>query len=269
MLVLGLAICAAGFLASLLPALPEGLQYWVLLLTISVLYPLILVKTFRANRVDYEFRLLHWFPTGIFVLWISMQILASRFSFMHILNLGFNFLWSLPFVLLGIIFIIIFALHVIRRRTVRIVSLSIIMALFLAGAVSAEGFGWNDRLQDAIFSDENPAFAVMQNVYLSGKRYLARISSVPVDADATWSSSEHVVTTMTSSSAVSNNSSATFSSLSSFSVASSKASLPPVIGSIKPDNLASSGPPEMIALLAVTMGALYFGLLHRRAEKRA
>lgn len=241
-----------------------------MLLTVSVLYPLLLTSTFRTNRADYEFRLLHWFPAGIFVLWILMQFIAPQFRLLYILNLGFYFLWSLPLVALGIAFIIIFVLHVIRRRTIRIAVLGIMLAFFLAGAVSAEGLRWNRRLQAMIFPEDSPIFVVLQDAYLSGKGYLARIASVPAGADASSSSSasSFPVATMMSSSAISSSSVGMLSSSSSFSIASSKASLPPVISSIKPDNLASSGPPEMIALFAVTMGAFYFGLLHRRAEKR-
>lgn len=297
-LLLALVICVAGFLTSLLPPYPTGMPYWAILLTIFVLYPLIFTPTFRNNRADYEFRMLHWFPAAILLLWLALQFLAPKFKIMHILHLGFLFLWSLPLVALGIVFIIIFAFHVIRRRTFRVTVLLLLLTLFIAGAVSAEGLGWNNRLQAAIFPKELPTIDAVRNVYATIVNAYAtvvrtvrgavtssgtliaqngRSSSAPFSVAAVTSSARSSVTmTTTSSSSRSSSASSRLSSArssvtsapASFAMSSvSSSAMPPVIGTIKPDNLASSGP-EDIALLSVTMGALYFGLLHRRAQKR-
>lgn len=303
-LLLALVIGAAGFLVSLLPAYPAGMPYWAILLTIFVLYPIIFTPTFRNNRADYEFRLLHWFPAAILLLWLVLQLSAPKFKILHILNLGFLFLWSLPLVALGIVFIIIFAFHVIRRCTFRVTALVLLLALFIAGAVSAEGLGWNNKLQAAIFPKELPTMETVKSAYANAIRTVrgavtsagtfiaqsgagssssssASFSVSSVSSSMRSSAMMGVVSSPSRSSRARSSVSAAASSFAMSSVSSSvpwmarysssyssSTAMPPVIGSIKPNNLANSGP-EDIALLSVTMGALYFGLLHRRAQKRA
>ncbi len=86
----GLVLCVSGFVVSILPDLPNGLKYWVLALTATILYPIVLMPTFRRNRADYEFRILHWFPAGIFVLWMLLQISHSTWTWIPVLQLGWK-----------------------------------------------------------------------------------------------------------------------------------------------------------------------------------
>ena len=149
--ILALAISFAGFALALLPSMPEGFVYWSILLIASVLYPLLLLHTFKINRADYEFRLLHWFPAILFVLWMVLELLSPFLRIAFILKLGFLSLWSLPLVVLGIVFIILFSLHVIRRSRLRVWVLSLLLALFASSAVASAVMGWNPSLQAALF----------------------------------------------------------------------------------------------------------------------
>lgn len=295
MIVLGLAICLAGFAAALLPAVPLGTKYWAILLTISVLYPLVLARTFKTNRADYEFRILHWFPAGIFILWFILQLIGPRVEIIRILALGFFFLWSLPLVALGIAFIIIFAVHVLRRSRLRVTVLSLVLALFAAGALFAEGTGVNSRLQAALFPKEVPSFASIKTAFDNLRASLSlrsgssgvlvaiggssssevpnTIPGSPVKVPSSSSLSSSARTSRSSSSVTAQVSS--FSSSSSFQMPSSFSSstskpvtpLPPIIGEKNPGQLANSGP-ESAAMIGATLLAGYFGLLHARARKR-
>jgi len=161
MLVLAIMVCLVGFLAALLPHLPAGLSAWGILLAVSVVYPIVLQPTLRVNRADYEFRLLHWFPAGILLLWAFLEVTSPRVKFLYILQLGFFYLWSLPIVVLGVCFLMLFAVHVIRRSTVRVTLLSLLLAAFITGAVAAEIRNWNPRLQTVLFERQEELFALI------------------------------------------------------------------------------------------------------------
>ncbi len=265
MVLLGLVICIAGFLAALLPPMAEGgTTYWAILLTLSILYPLVLSGTFRRNRADYEFRALHWFPAGIFILWFILELIGPRVELIHIFTLGFFFLWSLPLVALGIAFIIIFAVHVLRRSRLRTTILSILLALFTIGALYAEGTRANYRLQATVFPKNVAAFAVVSDAFdhLRASLGFRSGSSGILVAVSDSSSASSTPSSSFSPSSVRSSSRITFSSS-----ANASATLPPVIAQRKPGHLTQSGP-EAVALLGATLLAGYFGLLHARARKR-
>ncbi|OGJ64972.1 hypothetical protein A3A67_00660 [Candidatus Peribacteria bacterium RIFCSPLOWO2_01_FULL_51_18] len=153
MLLMSIVICATGVAASVLPSSPKGLVPWAVLFGISLVYPLLFQPTLKANRADYEFRLMHWFPAGIFLLWILLEFFGPRFKSVHILQLGFLFLWSWPLVALGITFLIIFSVHVIRRSAFRVTFLSLLLTAFTVGAVFTEAKSWNPRIQAFLFQD--------------------------------------------------------------------------------------------------------------------
>lgn len=266
LIVLGLVICLAGFILSLLPPLPVGLKYWGAGLVVSMLYPLVLRHTFRANRADYEFRLLHWFPFGMFVLWMIMQLTDPYLTFLHILNLGFFYLWSLPLVGLGLFFIGIFAAHVLRRRVPRIAAMVIIAVLFVGSSIFAETININPEISRALFPREDGrSTPTVADLYATTKerigflwqRHRRRIieeSGIGLRPVASITTAP-VPRTSSSSRSIAVNP----------ATISSSASKPPVV--TKPDALTNSGP-EGVALLALTLFALYVGTLHKRAALR-
>lgn len=267
LLVLGLIICLSGFLTGLLPKMPYGLPYWIALMALSIVYPILLIPTFRENRADYEFRLLHWFPAGMFLLWGLLQFAAPRSHIGNILMLGFLFLWSLPMVALGISFIILFAVHVMRRSAVRVTVLSILLSLFSIGAVAAEAQGWDRKLQATIFpkdparivvSLKGAAMTVKSLVYqptVTGGPVAVTSSSVSSDTASEHSSSVALISSSGSSS----------DSRSSLAMQSSAQSS---LSSSRPSRLPQSGP-EAAGVLMALMLALYSATVHRRSSERA
>ncbi len=255
LIILGLLICVSAFLASLLPDLPEGLKYCLLFFTVFALYPIFLIPTFKRNRVDYEFRLLHWFPAGAFALWLLLQLIAPYWKWFNIVKLGFLFLWGLPIVALGLGCIVLFALHVIRRRTVRIAVLSAFFVLFTAGSLMAEAKGWNNRLQANIF--ETMSVSILRPS-LKGMRSVLAMVRMPQQETYTDVVSKN------------NSSSVPFSSTQSTvkenRVRSSVHSS--VIADHMPKGLPQSGP-ESVFALAATLLALYAGTLHARQRNEA
>jgi len=254
MLLLSIVICVAGVLASVLPDLPAGLTSWAILFAISLVYPLLLQPTLRFNRADYEFRLLHWFPAGIFALWAVLEIFGPRYQFMHILQLGFLFLWSLPLVALGIAFLIIFSVHVIRRSRLRVTFLSLFLAAFTVGAVFAEAKGFNPRLQAVLFEGQTERFASLERQALGIAGLFQNNPS---------GSSESSVFSLVSSSAAST----ALISSSSSSLIKPVSVIPTKTLPLKPKHLPRSGP-ETAAIFIVTLIGLYTSTLHKRAKAR-
>lgn len=259
MIFLGLIICVLGFFLALLPHIPAGLPYWFIFLVLSLLYPLILAPTLRSNRADYEFRMMHWFPFSMVVLWLVLELVGPKAYFLRILQLGFFFLWSLPLVGLGIFFLILFATHVIRRRFIRITVLSLFLVLFTFGALSAEAMHRNSRLSRKIYSSALLSPDSMKSYYDRVRSYLGVMTGTG-DAPGEPSSS---ATTGSSTSAV-----IASSSRSAMQPSSVSSSVPALVSSSKPTSLPSSGP-ETAAVLLATLLALYMGTVHVRAGRRA
>ena len=252
MLFLGIVTCVVGFLLALLPAMPAGAPYWGVLFIVTFFYPIILIRTFKENRADYEFRMMHWFPFCMTVLWIVLQFLGPSARILTILQLGFFFLWSLPLVALGITFLILFAVHVIRRSRVRILFLSLFLTVFTAGAVASEAMGFDPTLQKVLYP-EHPEYLSMVRGALTDLR-----SAV---ATITGTAEQHSSSTMSSSSSTSS------SVRSAMIAAASSRSASSLSSSMMPKKLPQSGP-ETAGVLGATLMALYMGTVHLRARRR-
>ncbi len=263
MIFLALMICISGWFVALLPHVPLGLPYWGIGFIVAVLYPLVLARTFKANRADYEFRLMHWFPAFIFLIWILFEYIGNLFYTLHILHLGFFFLWSLPLVALGIAFLIIFAVHVLRRSTVRITVLSIFLALFTVGAVYAEGTNLNPKIAAVLFSPQSTLVATTTKGAESLLAYVRSFAFPVAVAPETGSGAARssIIAGETSSVASSKSAAAIIAA------ASSSIHMTPPVATLKPHRLPSSGP-ESIALLFLTLLSLYSIILHTRARSR-
>lgn len=148
--VLALLIVLTGIALAVIPALPQGLAYFGILFIVTLAYPLFLVPTFRNNRSDYEFRLLHWFPFAMVVIWGAFHMLSSVATFFAFLLTALLFIWSLPLVFLGLLLLALFCYSVIRRRTPRLVFLGALFGLFLIAGVLSHTMDWNDTVKTAL-----------------------------------------------------------------------------------------------------------------------
>ncbi len=249
---LGVMICLFGFLTSLLPSLDNGgLRPWSVVFVCAVFYPLVLRRTLRINRADYEFRALHWFPALIVFLWLLLELGVPYAPPLSYLKLGFFFLWSLPLVILGIALLVIFSLHVIRRRVPRVVSLTLTLFLFFGIALTAESAGLHDVLQQNLFVHPAVVGQKAMHVTQSFGRYLASFFVQPDD-------SQLVVAVKSSVSA---------SVSSSVDALQAQGELKPVIDRTNLDHLSKTGP-ESFAFGLIALLALYSVVLHRRARVR-
>jgi hypothetical protein len=136
-LVLGVAMVVTGILVSTLPLLPEGLLPALILLGITLLYPIALYPLFRSNRADYPFRVLHFIPAFIVGGWLLLQGIAYFLPGLQFLTTGYVWGWTLAPVLIGFFLLMLFCLSVLRRWVARLVLLSVLLLLFVATGIGS------------------------------------------------------------------------------------------------------------------------------------
>ena len=132
---LGAIIAVTGIVTALLPAIPAGTVPWAIAFAVSILYPVVLYPLLRRRRADNEFRLLHWLPAGMLLVWLALSLIGFYKEDFDFLATGYVWAWTLPLVTIGFFLLIAFCLHVIRCRVSRITLLAIIFIAYAVGAL--------------------------------------------------------------------------------------------------------------------------------------
>lgn len=263
LLVLGLVMCAYGALLALLPHVPEGVLPWLVLFTIAVLYPVVLRTHFRLNRADYEFRFLHWFPAGMALVWLLIEFCAQRIVLARVLQLGITALWSMPLVLVGLLMIVAFSLHVIRRRLTRIIGICVLFFAFVVAAFVAHSGGYNPVLAKMLYPNSEIA-----NVAADFYRSLTFNALVPFPPSADHSSQQMQSAMSADIVSFVQSSHRLFASIAPFPSADRAfGPMRPSVHSPAP-RLPRTGN-DALAFLILTCLAFYCGVLHVRAHARA
>src|SRR3989344_2764931 len=159
-IVLGLAMALAGFVMAVLPPLPAGFIPWAGAFIVTLVYPLLLYPLFRRDRADYVFRLLHWVPAGMLLLWLLLQM-VSRYWPASLPVLAW-YTWGFGFVpvALGILALINYCLDVVRQRVPRVPVLFLVWVLFAFGALRGSAMGEStERWLAAMFMQQPPIIA--------------------------------------------------------------------------------------------------------------
>ncbi|MDD4318909.1 MAG: hypothetical protein PHW10_01120 [Candidatus Peribacteraceae bacterium] len=235
---LGIVAIVTGVLVSTLPALPQGALPWLIVLALGLAYPLSLYPLLKRNRADYSFRLLHFLPALAAIVWLALQLLQSVPGVSAFLS-SFLFGWALPWVALSFLLLILFCLHVIRRRVPRITALLLLFVPFLLLSLYGEG-AWDgqERLQASLWRGH------------------------------WWDLTSTVASSSSSMPGIVASSGGKSGTVASAVISAGRSSRPVLLASSssKPPSLPSAGPGMDILLM--TLGALYMGTLHRRARKR-
>lgn len=293
---LGLVTILTGFVLTTLPDLPPGILPWFIVFVLTLAYPAALYPLLKNNRADYEFRLLHFAPAFMALLWLVLSVASLRFPaaawFQHVYLFG----WTLPLVTIAFLLLVLFCLNVIRRRVSRLVLLAILFVPYVALALTDEvkfhgsaqiasalwqGSWWNitgaQQGSEPSASGKNLAFSSYpdEEQWRQKLRQFeeGRSSTSAVASSSSKSSSSSIRSSLSSSSSsfVSSSSSSSVSSSSivrsSSSSTSSLLAYAQASSSSKPPHLPSAGPEE-ISILAVSLGGLYMGVLHARAKRR-
>lgn len=151
---LGLMIALAGAAAAFLPPVSVAAWPWAVAFVIAVIYPLALYPLLRQARAEYEFRALHFAPALILLVWLVLDLLASFRPSLQPLQTSFTWGWSLPAVLLFFSLLLIFCLHVIRRRLPRTAILVGLLIPFVALSQWSQRQQWDRDLAMALWDGE-------------------------------------------------------------------------------------------------------------------
>jgi hypothetical protein len=263
--VLAAVIALAGFGLALLPPYPAGVLPWLMVWVISLLYPLVLLGTFRKNRADYELRLLHWFPFAMLTLWALAQGIGMVQPVALAIYRWLTVFWSIPLVLLGLLLLSLFCMQVIRRQSSRLSIIGGVLVLFLAtGSIvacvrSPENTGADiTGSGSTILSSSSKMSSRASSQSVSSRSSSRQSTQTSLGAFQSSRRSERMQSRSSVSSSRSSVSSRSSSRSSRRSSASSVSSVPP--------KLPRSGPAEIGFVIFLL--ALYTGVLHARAKKR-
>lgn len=219
--VLAIVMLAAGVLTASLPSLPMGAGPWGIAFLAAVLYPLILYPFLRDNRADNIFRLMHWGPAALLLVWFALAILELVFPMFFVLRRILVWGWSLIAVVALFVMLVAFCLRVLREGGKRVSILASILGVFLALAFVGEWFGWPSMLSRDLWSGKTTTASV------TGTGSVAVVSSSSSSAMALSSSSvmsSSSRSSVMSSSSVSSSRSSVMSSQSSAAASSSSTS---------------------------------------------
>jgi hypothetical protein len=148
--VLGLAILITGIVVSLLPRLPEGTVIWGIAWALSIAYPLLFYPLFKERRADYLFRLLHFIPSGLLLLWLVLELAVFYEPRVEIAMEWYTRGWALIPVSVSFFMIAYFCAQVIRQQTRRIILLLVLLVPYATVGASADMFNIHDHLVTSV-----------------------------------------------------------------------------------------------------------------------
>ncbi len=148
---LGLAIVATAVVCVFLPPVTVTVWPWIAAFILALAYPVALYPLFRERRVDRPFRLLHFAPALLLVLWLVADLIAGwRASFGPAQDwLTWNGM-VVPVAIL-IALIALFCLSVIRQRASRIALLAVLLAALAVFGFLNERNRWDRQLATTLW----------------------------------------------------------------------------------------------------------------------
>ncbi len=271
---LGVVILLTGILLPTLPDLPAGAIPWAVLFVLSVLYPLSLFALFRRRRADHAFRLLHWFPALMLLLWLGIEIVALELPRALLVMNGYTWGWTLPAVTVAFILLLSYCLQVVRRRVPRMALLLLAFIPFVGAALASERTThWDRELASMLWGGE--WLANLEGKQILGVRLAGRLpteqnlSASSEKSEESWREKLRQAEQRRRDAREQRLANASSAAL--MAQASSRSSVSSVAAingtKSKPSHLPSSGP--QAGAFALLMLAGYTGVLHDRARKRA
>lgn len=145
-ILLAAVLALTGFVMSILPPLGVSVVPWIVAFVASLLYPLSLYPLFKERRADYEFRMFHFAPAALLLIWMVLDLVSSAFPFAAFLLSWFTWGWALPFVFLLFLLLVWFCFKVLRQWIGRLIMIGLIFLPFLLLGVLSEQFQWSKNI---------------------------------------------------------------------------------------------------------------------------
>ncbi|UPA22160.1 hypothetical protein K8942_03805 [Candidatus Peribacteria bacterium] len=268
---LGCAVLVTGIACAILQMMSAPALAWGILFVLTIAYPLSLYPLFRERRADYAFRMLHFLPAGILLLWLFLQIVGFVLPSLLILSAIFVWGWSLPIVILAFAALFWFCFSVIRQRRQRSLLLGGLLLLLLVFGLSGERFQWPEQIA-SIFNGSSSSTG--SGMIIAGNISSSSVSNLDPSLDENeekWRAAlrrqerrkERLLALENEPMTVSG---ALEGVLISGGSSSQIAMIPTKPGIKNPPHLPSSGPD--IGVFLLIMIAVYSALLHHRAKLR-
>lgn len=152
-ILLAAALVLTGFVLSILPPLSVSIIPWTVAFVVSLLYPLSLYPMFKERRADYEFRIFHFAPAALLLLWMILDLLGSAFPLVAFLLSWFTWGWALPVIFLLFLLLAWFCFKVLRQWIGRLIMIGLIFLPFLLLGILNEQFQWSRSIGLALWQD--------------------------------------------------------------------------------------------------------------------
>lgn len=145
-IVLGGILVGVGFSVRLLPPLPNGAFLFGGLWLLSLLYPLLLLPLFRARRAEYAFRILHFLPSLLLLMWAAFPVLRSSGVPTGSIEEWYTWEQGLLPIVFSMLLLLLYCLRVVRQRISRSIVLSTFLLFFVVASVHGQFWSWSDKL---------------------------------------------------------------------------------------------------------------------------
>lgn len=168
LLLLAFIVVLTGAVTAFLPPIAFSPLPWVIAFFLSLAYPLVLYPFLKNRRADYEFRILHFAPAFMLLLWLVLDLLASYRPSTAFLHAAYTRGWSVLIVSVLFTMLLLFVLHVIRQRTARIGMLLILFLPYLLLAQWSERRDWDRAVTAWLLQPESQTGAVTGTGIIAG-----------------------------------------------------------------------------------------------------
>ncbi len=152
--ILGLMTALTGLACSFLPPVSVTFWPWLLVFSISLIYPMVLYPMMKERRADYEFRALHFVPALMLLLWLAIDLIVAFRPDWHILQSVYTWGWAGVMVVIAFILMVLFCLKVIRQRWPRLMLLAGVLLPFFILSQLSEIMDWDRKLAMAVWDGD-------------------------------------------------------------------------------------------------------------------
>lgn len=253
---LGLVTVLTGLLCAFLPPVTVAWWPWAIAFVAAIAYPFLLYPLFKARRADYPFRMLHFAPAVLLLVWLAADLAAGMWPAVSGVQEWVTWKGTLIPVALIFALLVWFSLVVIRQRQSRIALLAGLLVLLGVAGFLTDTKEWNRQLAARVWGESGSLIANVPGSDVAEERWRAQLRLMEARRRAIVAG-EQGSSGSTSSSSISKPAGALSGAVIAAGASSSISSVP---------QLPHAGPTAEVLVLLTTSG--YCAALHRRTMKR-
>jgi len=143
---LGFLTVLAGIVCVFLPPVSVLLWPWALAFIVSLIYPFALYPYLKSRRADNPFRLLHFAPAVILLLWLGGDVAAGIRPQFAVLQQWLTWRGGVIPVTAVLVLLALFCFSVLRQWISRILMLALLLLLLVGFGVLNNRYHWDSTL---------------------------------------------------------------------------------------------------------------------------